>query len=59
MNENIRNIINTINDSATILAGRIDSTDQITDALLCIIIDNMGMLESILTANSNGGEVCA
>ena len=59
MNEDIRNIINTINDSTDILAERIDSTDQITDTLLCIIIDNMGRLETVLTANSNGGEVCA
>lgn len=59
MNEDIRNIINMINDSTDILAERIDSTDQITDALLCIIIDNMGRLETVLTANSNGGEVCA
>lgn len=58
MNENIRSIINTINDSTTILAGRIDGTDQITDALLCVIIDNMGRLETILTAN-NGEEVHA
>lgn len=52
MNENIRGIINTINDSTTILAGRIDGTDQITDALLCVIIDNMDRLETVLTESS-------